>query len=244
MQRNIVCVGMVSTFLVVCSTSAQLVQVPKLSEFGNSNNAYPFSPLFGSRSVRYQQIYASSAFPHGGIIDKIMFRNDEIFRNDYPPADIDLQVAFAYAATTVDTASPIFADNIGDGFTIVLDEVITKSYDDSVPTDMFDFVLHVDNTFNYDPTLGELLVQVLVRNRDYFAVFDASLSPQQSVTTRIFAALPTSTMGEVGGIDNQPFGLVTQFEFAIPEPSAFALLGVAGIFATLTRRQRIRSPKS
>jgi len=37
------------------------------------------------------------------------------------------KVAFAYAKTTVSTASPIFADNIGDNFTIVLDAVIART---------------------------------------------------------------------------------------------------------------------
>src|SRR4051812_13842304 len=114
MRRQIACVSMLTTFLVVCSTGAQLVQVPDLSGFGNQSNAYPFSSLIGP--MRYQQIYASSAFPHGGIIDNIMFRNDKDTGRLYAPTDIDVQVAFAYAATIVRTASPTFANNIGDNF--------------------------------------------------------------------------------------------------------------------------------
>src|SRR5215213_9705860 len=100
--------------------TGQLVQIP--TGFGDSANAYPFS--VGPK--RYQQIYSTSAFPTvfsgGNAIDKINFRNEEDPTWDLPygPTPIDLQIAFAYAKTTVATASSVFADNIGSNFTVVM----------------------------------------------------------------------------------------------------------------------------
>jgi hypothetical protein len=218
---------------------AQLVQVPDLTGFGNSANAYPFSSAYGP--MRYQQIYASSEFPHGGTIDKIMFRDDEFPGTQYR-VDIDLQIAFAYAATTVDRASTVFARNIGDDFTIVLDGTITESFDDaSLPPTTFDFILDVANTFIYDPSRGDLLMQVLVRGTYAFTFFDASLSPQQDVTTRIWSLRTDATVGTIGlpSSPNGPYGLVTQFQF-IPEPSTIAQFGAMLVLITAHRRRHAK----
>src|SRR5436190_166509 len=115
-----------ASLMTALTGSAQLVEIPNFSEFGNSNNLMPFSVSFDT--ARYQQIYSAGAFPYGGIIDKINFRHNEGGANVHGPTDFDVQVAFAYAATTVGTASPVFSDNIGDDFTVVFDEVITRSY--------------------------------------------------------------------------------------------------------------------
>ena len=226
------------------SASGPLVQVPNLSGFGNSNNVAPF--FTGFAPMRYQQIYAASAFPQGGTIDKFMFRSDEQFGSKYGPTSIDLQVAFAYAATTVNNPSTVFANNIGTDFTVVLDGVITRSNNGPLPTSSFDFVFDVANTFNYDPTKGDLLVQILARNRGLqFTSFDASLSPQQNVTARIVSDGTTSgltaTTGMLNNIDPlQPYGLVTQFEFvSVPEPSCLALaIFGAMIFGVSRSRSR------
>jgi hypothetical protein len=219
----------IAVMQVAGATSAQTVQVPSLSGFGDNNNAFPFSK-FGDPS-RYQQIYASSEFSHGGVIDQIVFPHDDQIQLANPPGNIDLQVAFAYAATTVATASPVFAENIGDEFTVVLDGVVMGSSDK--------LILDVANLFNYDPTRGDLLVQILRRNSDHDAVFDASTHRQQSVTTRIWAFGIESQSGDVGlGIEaNAPYGLVTQFSF-VPEPSLAMQLGAILLVIVPLRRGR------
>ncbi len=226
--------------VLTAQSGAQLVQVPNLSTFGNQANAFPFSSAYGP--MRYQQIYASSAFPHGGIIDKIMFRNDEGVGKSFE-VDIDLQIAFAYATTTVGTASTIFDRNIGDDFTIVLDDIIHQSNDSSLPRTAFGFILDVANTFTYDPSRGDLLVQILVRDTYDFTWFDASWSPQQDVTTRIRTVGINESTGLAGLQEHfatYPYGLVTQFQF-VPEPSSETLLLVllsvaSGTFRNIKRR--------
>ncbi|HJQ78977.1 MAG TPA: PEP-CTERM sorting domain-containing protein, partial [Lacipirellulaceae bacterium] len=153
--------------------------------------------------------------------------------------DADLQVAFAYAATTVSTASPVFHNNIGDDFTIVLDGTVTESYVSSLPPTGFHLILDVEDSFHYDPSRGDLLVQFLVR-KSLFTVLDASRSPQQSVTTRIWAEGINPGSGYIGpGFDDSnPYGLVTQFQFIqIPEPSAIVQFG-AMLLLSIARRRR------
>lgn len=222
--------------LLASAAFAQLVEVPSLPDFGDSNNLAPFS---SSEPMRYQQIYSASAFPHGGIIDKINFRHNEGSANVHGPIDFDLQVAISYAATTVATVSPVFAENIGDNFTIVFDGILTESH--SAPgSPVFGFVLDVSDTFVYNPAHGDLLVQILRRHELQRApTFDASFQAQQQVTTRVYAASLDAETGEVGlGFgDNQLYGLVTQFEFLpVPEPASLALAAVAATF--LPRRRR------
>jgi hypothetical protein len=164
------------------SATAQLVQVPDLPGFGNGNNGIPFANCC---PMGYQQIYSASAFTQGGIIDKLKFRYDEETGGAFGPLNMDLQIAFAYAATTVSTASPILANNIGDDFTVVLDGTITGSTDSSPPTMEFELVIDVANSFTYDPTRGDLLLQILKRDFNHFDSIDASGYSQQNVTTRI-----------------------------------------------------------
>jgi hypothetical protein len=222
------------------SASAHIIQVPSLAEFGNDNNQYPFS---ASSPIRYQQIYAASEFDQAGLIDKIRFRYDEHVSDNYGPTAIDLQIGIAYAATTVATASPSFTDNIGDDFTIVFDGVMSWSNEPSSPTMNFDFLLDIENTFAYDPTRGDLLLQILKRDSNEFTGFDASTSVQQHVTQRIWNGGTNSATGYVGrgpGFDTAPFGLVTQFEFAqAPEPSTLALCLLALASLPTCRRKSV-----
>jgi hypothetical protein len=213
---------------------ADLVQVPD-TPFTNAGESTS-SPFSAGHPIFHQQIYSASAFPHGGTIDKIKFRNDNRWGRIYGPTDIELQVAIAYTATTV--ANPIgwFALNIGDDFTVVLDGTITESYDGTEPEGSFDFVLDVANRFTYDPSKGNLLVQIIVLGPDDgFTRFDAAGPYEQDVTTTIQRhydwAYPVGSIGQ----RNRPFGLVTQFEF-VPEPSAFALFGIALLSLCASRR--------
>jgi hypothetical protein len=174
--------------------------------------------------MRYQQIYAASAFANGGVIDQIRFRNDERFGLPYGPTPVNLQVSFAYAATTVQTASPTFADNIGDDLTVVLDGIVTLNYSGAHSL-AFDTVIDVADTFSYDPSRGDLLLQILARDHHGFTFFDTSSSAEQQTTTRIWSQGVDSIAGQVGlnSEPNKPYGLVTEFSF-VPEPNSMFLV--------------------
>ncbi len=182
-----------------------------------SGNAYPFwlSP-FGVQSMRYQQIYSASEFAGGGTIDELRFRRAD-GTNAFTGSPIDVQIRLAYAATTVATASATFAQNIGAGLTTVYDGPLTLTSSGSGSPNPFDIVINVADLFHYDPSLGNLLVDITVRNSPAVGQYLATTPlGQQSSTTRIFSFDATATTGNVGvfGTNTAPYGLITQFGFA------------------------------
>jgi hypothetical protein len=229
-------------FVISSSVSAVTVQIPNVGA-GDSANALPLSTPSGP--TRYQQIYAASAFSRGGVIDQIRFRNDELYGLPYGPTSVSLQVSLAYAATTVQTASPVFANNIGNNLTVVLDGFVTLS-NSGASSQTFDAVLDVSNTFSYDPSRGDLLVQILAREFNAFTFFDASSAAQQHVTTRIWSQFRNidALAGEVGPgfSDHSNYGAVTEFVFVPESPSIVSLLiGSGCIYALALVKSKLGS---
>ena len=93
-----------------------------------------------------------------------------------------MQISLGYAATTTYTASSHFDDNIGAGFTTVFDGTYTiPGGGTPVPSGI---TIDVANTFNYDPSLGDLLVEIRVRNAAWSFQFAAGY--EYGATTRIW----------------------------------------------------------
>jgi hypothetical protein len=103
----------------------------------------------------------------------------------------------------VATASSVFADNIGAGYTAVFDGTMNLTSPGGGSPNPFDIVFDVVDQFAYDPALGDLLV-------DFRATFaetppgfflpvslDASGFGQQSTTNAVRGNLTAST-GLVG----------------------------------------------
>jgi len=193
---------------------------------GNVGNAFPFHiAAFGVPSMRYQQIYTASQFSSAGIIDALRFRRDA-GQSPFTVGGIDVKINLSYAATSVATASPVFANNVGAGVVTVFDGLLTLSSTGAGSPNPLDIVIDVANTFNYDPAQGNLLVDIFVRNSPNTRFFDATDIGQQgltgNVTQRIFATNVNATSGLVGrqaGPETSPYGLVTRFDFL---PSALA----------------------
>jgi subtilisin family serine protease len=183
---------------------------------GNAGNAWPFHiGAFGQPSMRYQQIYSAGEFETAGMIDTLRFRRNV---GSAPfSATMDVQINLAYASTTVATASPVFADNIGADFVTVFDGLLNLSSTGTGSPNPFDIVIDVANLFHYDPAQGDLLVEILMRSSPVTAFFDASAAPEQTSTTRIFSfpGNVDATTGVVGltATTSIPYGLVTQFDF-------------------------------
>src|SRR5262249_25234922 len=143
---------------------------------GNNANALPFH--FGDGgipSMRYQQIYAASQFPAGGVIDRIRFRQDgTAFGTAFSTGGISVQISIGYSARPVNDASPTFANTIGPGYVTVFDGLLTLSSAQSgmVPRP-FDIIIDVADLFRYDPGQGDLLVDIRMRNAPRTTYFDA-----------------------------------------------------------------------
>ena len=78
----------------------------------------------------------------------------------------------------------------------------------------FDVVIDVANLFDYDPALGDLLVDIEMRNSPLTTFFDISAFPSDAVR-RIYQTSVTNPIGQ-GPFAN---GLVTRFDM-IPPPLA------------------------
>ncbi len=197
-----------------------------------SANAYPIvlAP-FGISDMRYQQVYSASEFSNGGTIDTINLRR-YAYANAFSNIDVDVQIRLSYAARTVDTASPVFAENVGAGATTVFDGVLHLSSTGYGSPNPFDVVIDVDNNFSYDPSKGDLLVDFFVRgsSADFYTLFEATPYPGPATTTRIFNFSVNDTSGYVGFFDsdNQPYGLVTQFSFVPPDQDYYRIHMKAG----------------
>jgi autotransporter-associated beta strand protein len=182
---------------------------------GNSNTPLPFAQA----SSHVQQIYSASQFASGGIIDAIRFRRNST-QGPFTTNGLVVQVDLAYAATPISAASGTFANNIGGGDLTVYSGPLTLSSIGSSGSgpNPFDVVIDVANLFDYNPALGDLLLDIRVTgNASQSFLLDAANASQQSDVVRIYNLNVTNQGGNVGGAnDGAPYGLVTQFDFVAP----------------------------
>ncbi|MDY3559679.1 S8 family serine peptidase [Gemmata sp. JC673] len=198
---------------------------------GNFNNSFPFNiGGFGIPTMRYQQIYSASQFGTTGIIDALRFRQDAAYSGNFT-ATLNVKIVLSYAARTTTTASAVFADNIGAGAVTVLDGLVTISSTPSASNPRpFDIVIDVANLFSYDPSRGDLLVDISMRNSPaFFIPFDAVGDPTGTVT-RIYQ---TDVNAPVG-ITPELNGLITRFDMLVSGDDWYALDLAAGERVRLT----------
>jgi hypothetical protein len=192
----------------------------------------------GVSSQRYQQAFAASQFSAFGgqpqLITQIAYRpglRGHAFSSTLPNIQIDLSTT----SRPADALSSIFAQNVGPDDTVVFSGALPLSSNFTGPASGpkdFDIVINLQTPFLYDPSKGNLLLDV--RNFDGGSTtgFDAIEFPPPGISARAWSQ---------GGV-NASFGiadswaLVTQFTFGpeqpppppagVPEPGSLALLGV------------------
>ena len=114
---------------------------------------------------------------------------------------------------------------MGEGVTTVFDGILTISSTATTVPLPFDVVIDVADTFSYDPSRGDLLVDFFVRDSNYpFAQFFETPPDYSSDfgTQRIYSTWlesPTGTVGYVGD-SYYAYGLVTQIGFDTPPDPA------------------------
>jgi hypothetical protein len=227
------------------AASAAKVTVPNnvASGDGSDDNVIPltFTPSY-EPSMRSQQVFAASQFaalkPGGEYITAIAFRSDAYARN--VPFSLTIprvQINLSTTDVAPDNLSATFALNVGNDDTAVFGPAsltLATSYDGPFGSvALFDMLVQLTNPFFYDPSDGNLLLDVRnINPGPVFRILDAVIRPGDSISRNLSGDVNALTAVTVDSA-----GLVVQFTTQIPEPSAFAI-AATGLFALSAIRRR------
>jgi len=219
---------------------------------GNDNNGFPFN--IGNSSMRYQQVYGATDFVLGGVatpqnITQIAFRPDASAGGAFSSTLLSIQIDLSTTSKAPDGLSTTFADNVGANDTVVFPRgPLALSSSNSGPAagpKAFDIVVNLSTPFLYDPTKGNLLLDVRNFSGGTATFLDAQITQGDSIS-RVLSDWPGSTVSSSTGTADT-IGLVTQFTFGaasvVPEPPTGTLIGMGagmmfGYRSLLVRRRR------
>jgi hypothetical protein len=253
--RPIVCTTILAALCLTGGLAhAQGVVVPnnEMAVEGNSDNAYPFNLGATSdhlSSLRYQQVYGHSQF--GAIsgpepITAILFRPDAAFRpgrvsgGPFSTTLPDIQIDLSTTGKTPDGLSLTFADNVGADDAVVFRGPLSLASAFTGPADGpkdFDIVIPLTAPFTYNPSAGNLLLDVRNFGGGTTVQFDAINASDGSVSR----AYSGSGVNSATAYATDAEGLVTEFRFgaaSAPEPGSLALLAISGLALLGTLRRR------
>ena len=211
---------------------------------GNANNGYPFNvDFFGVTSQRYQQVYNASDFgavSGPALITAIAFRPDAGQGNAFTSTLANVQINLSTTSSSAGSISSTFASNVGADDTIVRSGALTLSSADTPVaggTRAFDIVINLTTPFLYDPSLGNLLLDVRNFSGGATTQFDAAFTASDSVARSFYdpASSPTGATDSIG--------LVTQFTFegAVVAPLPGALAGGMVLMGLVGAKRRRRA---
>ena len=228
-RSTLLCFLSIGLSLVLTSAvRAGEVVVPSALESveGEFNNGFPFNislfAQYGINSIRYQQVFSHEEFSGSPVeITEIRFRPDIQFGTAFDATLSNVQINLSTTASPANALSTVFAENVGSDDTIVHSGSLhlSSSATGAGPRD-FDIIISLQTPFTYDPSQGNLLLDV--RN------FDGP----SSATTQLDATnqFPDSTgrsflAGDVNGTSGyaDSYGLVTKFVYQESAPSALAV---------------------
>ena len=208
------------------AANADVVVVPNAyaSTPGGSNNGFPFNltPL-GWQSQRYQQVYDSSQF--AGItgpveITEIAFRpssddSGQAFSSTLP----DIQIDLSTTSFGPNTLSQVFDDNVGPDDTVVQSgSLALSSSNTTLPdgTKAFDIIIILSTPFLYDPSQGNLLMDVRNFGGGSTTQFDAVEFPGPNTSSRVWSTdQSANSVNSPSGLADS-WALVTQFTYDQP----------------------------
>ena len=240
------CSGLAVIALLIGSAAhADTVVIPSAyaSQDAPTEVAYPFAVgQFSNRPYRYQQVYDATGFGSPG---DVIWISDIAFRVDQPNGDLgafvvqDVDVHLSTTAKAVNGLSggstAALDSNVGNDSTLVFSG--TLNWDPCGATacvfDPFDESIHFTTPFVYDPTAGNLLLEIYNFSTPPFPnnFFDAVQNDASMSNTRDMIDVVDGTTHH---FFTDAVGLVTQFTFTVPEPGAIssvasALLALAGL---------------
>jgi len=201
---------------------------------GNGNNTIPF---VGSAlaTVRYQQVYAASAFGVSGpcLIKQIAFRPDATFGVAFSSTITNLQIDLSTTSVGPGGLSSSFAANVGANDQVVFNGSLALSSACTGPVGgpkNFDIVIDLQNPFSYDPGSGNLLLDVrrFTAGVFYETAFDSDSTG--SAMSRASTLLNDAGVYSPTASFLDSVGLVTRFTVTpVPEPGTAAVLAVGAL---------------
>ncbi|MCC5670454.1 PEP-CTERM sorting domain-containing protein [Nostoc sp. CHAB 5784] len=210
---------------------------------GDINNGFPFSLDFQGR---YQQVFSASAFAslsEPQLISQIAFRPDADFGNAFSSTLSSILINLSTTTSVPDNLSNTFANNVGaDNITVFSGPLSLSSADEGLASGPknFDIVINLQNPFLYDPTKGNLLLDVRNFVRGTTTQFDAQqhlsiIYGDSDSVSRQRSFDPNSATAE----EQDTIGLVTKFTFtSVPESSTtLGTLAISVWGAALLKRK-------
>lgn len=237
------CEVILASHLVVFSTAAVATPIVAPSHLANTDregyDAFPFGVQLSR--MRYQQIFDASEFTNlsgTNLLNGIALRADWS-SEAYSSLINRLWLRVSTTTREVNGMSYTFDNNSGPDVTTVFDGPLLISH---VPQQRypgpqdFDLIIPFNVPFVYDPTEGNLLLDYLVETgREVGSGLDSASSgawPYAPTTARLYGYI-----GPYGSFPGYGIGqgLVTQFQFSVPEPGTVSLV-ILGLFALSVRR--------
>jgi hypothetical protein len=213
---------LVSLMLILLSLSLSVygahIVIPNALENveGDSWDAWPFNITgFFWDSMRYQQLYEASDF--GSLTDpelvtQIAFRPDGEIGGSFTSTLTDIQINLSTTSASA-ALSNVFANNVGPDEAVVYSGALSLSSNSTGPVGgpkEFDIVITLQTPFLYDPSAGNLLLDV--RNFDGGATvpFDTvGNSLGSEAAPRAYSSTVDGVLDPSGNADT--FGLITKF---------------------------------
>jgi hypothetical protein len=211
------------TGIIVCGLSAVPARATSFEiGLGNFSNVFPFSSSSPQYVGEYQQIYSSTAFSGPLLISSMAFETGT--GNGVISASYDFTLSLGETTRTPSSPGSAYSGT----FIPVFSGPLTVNY---TSAGAFDFVVNFATPFAYDPSLGNLLMDIVINSpSSASAIFAASTGDPNMGRVFNSGGNGPATAGPGQGLDT----LFTGSASSVPDSSnsAFLLgLGIVGLFS-------------